>query len=357
MRRLRRSFMALSDDQRAMLQLLLERGQSYEDIGSLLGLEVDDVRARARAALTEIGGEDPDREVGLTDYLLGQADPIGRADAARHLQSDPAARDLAHRLVTHLRVLAPGAQLPDLPGERGRPQRSAPAPAPGGTEPAATGPGRAERVRGSVAGFAGSLGQQQRRLIAALIAGGALVLVVVLIATGAFGGGDGGGSGDGGTSAGGGNPNASNLTRAVLTGQNGSDASGVAVFARVRNTPVLQINVNGLESTGPGQAYVIWLYGSDARAFPLSREPLDKANLRGAAPIPAQVLQALQQGLFDSVDVSLARDAQMTAALRTARRTQQLPRYAGESVVRGPIVGPGFAGSGASDGAGPNSGG
>ena len=48
-----------------------------------------EVRARARAALTELGGADPDRNVGLTDYLLGQADPIGRADASRHLREDP----------------------------------------------------------------------------------------------------------------------------------------------------------------------------------------------------------------------------------------------------------------------------
>ena len=47
------------------------------------------MRARARAALTELVGADPDRNVGLTDYLLGQADPIGRADASRHLRERP----------------------------------------------------------------------------------------------------------------------------------------------------------------------------------------------------------------------------------------------------------------------------
>ena len=36
-----------------------------------------------RGALTALGGVDPDRNVGITDYLLGQADPIGRADAVR----------------------------------------------------------------------------------------------------------------------------------------------------------------------------------------------------------------------------------------------------------------------------------
>src|SRR5919106_4278672 len=97
--------MALTEDQRAMLQLLLERGQSYEDIGSLLGLDTDEVRARARAALTEMGGADPDRDVGLTDYLLGQADPIGRADASRHLRDDPDDLALVTTLAERLREL------------------------------------------------------------------------------------------------------------------------------------------------------------------------------------------------------------------------------------------------------------
>ncbi|KAA0271772.1 MAG: hypothetical protein EDQ89_09685, partial [Acidobacteria bacterium] len=73
--------MQLQGDQRALLQLLCERGQSYEDIAGLLGGSAEEVRNRARAALREIGGADPDADVALTDFLLGQADPIGRADA------------------------------------------------------------------------------------------------------------------------------------------------------------------------------------------------------------------------------------------------------------------------------------
>src|SRR5919109_1488856 len=114
--------MALSADQRAMLELLLERGQSYEDLASLLDLPEAEVRERARAALTELGGADPDRNVGLTDYLLGQADPIGRADASRHLRDDPADLALAGELAQKLRLVAPEAQLPRLPGEERRPR-------------------------------------------------------------------------------------------------------------------------------------------------------------------------------------------------------------------------------------------
>src|SRR5918994_2962433 len=111
--------MALTAEQRAMLQLILERGQSYADIAGVLGVGVEEVRSRARGALRDLSGTDPDAQVGLTDYLLGQADPIGRADAVRHLQSDPDANALAERLLTQLRLLAPSAELPELPPPRG----------------------------------------------------------------------------------------------------------------------------------------------------------------------------------------------------------------------------------------------
>ena len=108
-----------------MLQLLLERGQSYADLASLLGVDEAGVRARARAALTELAGADPDRNVGLTDYLLGQADPIGRADAVRHLKDDPHDLELATELTQKLRLVAPAGRAAP-PAGRGV---AAPAPA------------------------------------------------------------------------------------------------------------------------------------------------------------------------------------------------------------------------------------
>ena len=109
--------MALTPDQQATLQLLLERGQSYADLAPLLGVDEAEVRERARARSTELGGADPDRNVGLTDYLLGQADPIGRADASRHLREDADDHALAAPLTERLREMFPGAELPRLPGE------------------------------------------------------------------------------------------------------------------------------------------------------------------------------------------------------------------------------------------------
>jgi len=340
--------MPLTDDQRAMLQLLLQRGQTYDDIASLLGLDVEQVRSRARAALTEIGGEDPDRDVSLTDYLLGQADPIGRADAARQLQSDGKAHDLAERLATQLRVLAPGAELPELPNADSGAAKPAKASSP--SDAATPSPAPPRRPLG---GLATTLSKRQRQAIAGLVGGGIVILFVVLAVAGVFSGGDGDESAPSSDQQSNqASNNASGLTRAVLTPQNGSNAEGVAVFARVRNQPVLQINITNLQPTGDGEGYVIWLYRDDSQAFPLVRQAVgEDGQLRGAAPIPNQLLQALQQGLFDAIDVSLANNSQITAALRRARQSQQLPRYAGESVVRGPITGPGFPASGNGSGA------
>ena len=117
--------MPLTDDQRAMLQLILERGQSYDDLAGVLGVGVDEVRSRARAALAELGGTDPDAEVGLTDYLLGQADPIGRADAVRHLQADPESAKLASGAGRTAARSRPEAALPQLPEPRERRRKPA----------------------------------------------------------------------------------------------------------------------------------------------------------------------------------------------------------------------------------------
>ena len=169
-----------------MLQLLLERGQSYDDLASILGAESDEVRSRAREALTELAGADPDRNVALTDYLLGQADPIDRADAVRHLKDDPEDLALVTELAQKLRLVAPEAELPRLPGEdrqprpRGATRRRLPKPlqklAPAPKEPA-DGEPRAPRT---------TLTRRQTQGIVVAACAAVLVAVGVLAIAGVF---------------------------------------------------------------------------------------------------------------------------------------------------------------------------
>jgi hypothetical protein len=336
-----------------MLQLLVT-GQSYDDIAGLLGISSDEVRSRARDALREMGGADPDAQVQLSDYLLGQADPIGRADASRHLQNDSAANDLATRLVSQLRLLSPSAQLPEIPapkGARGAPPPppaaapSAPAPSPGsppapGAPAAPPAPGARRSLSDRVSqifsgsGSGGPPSKRRSQVIVGLGAGALLLVVAVLAIAGVFGGGDDDGSDQTATTPAG-DENLVITQLAPLSGDTG--ASGQAVFAQANDQPLLQINLTGLQPSGQGQLYIVWLYSSDQFAFPIARDRVaQNGNLTGAAPIPQALLGAL--GSFGCIDVSLAESKETQAALQEAAEGRTpVPRHSGESVLRGQI--------------------
>ena len=75
---------ALTDDQRAMIRLLAQREEGYEDIAALMGLSVEEVRARVKEALEELdeSGEDAARRPAAGE---------GRAAAATRLRPTPPA--------------------------------------------------------------------------------------------------------------------------------------------------------------------------------------------------------------------------------------------------------------------------
>ena len=344
-----------------MLQLLLEGGQSYDDIGSLLGIAPDEVRTRARSALGEIGGADPDAQVGLSDYLLGQADPIGRADAVRHLQNDPEANALAQRLVQNLKLLAPKAQLPEIPEPRGG--RSAPAPPPPPAAPAQTpsipqasaapptpkGPGFASRVAGFFSSIGGSSGKRRTQLLVVLTAALALVIVVIVVATS-------GGSSEGsnckgvdtaaaqqagvptiklvaaGAAADADCPPSGQITLGA-TQQAANSQNQAATFA-------LQANAVHLPPTANGERYLLWLFKSDTQSLPLGQETVDASgNLTGGVPLIAQ--QVLLLPAFDSIRISKVNS---TEAQQLGQSLQQqgkkatgVIQFVGEPVLEGSI--------------------
>jgi hypothetical protein len=322
--------MALTDEQRAMLQLLLEGGQGYDDIASLLGTTPEDVRTRSRDALREMGGADPDSQVQLSDFLLGQADPIGRADAVRHLQNDAEANALASRLVSQLRLVAPKAQLPEVPPAKGG--RGAPAPSAQGATEGAPSPSSG---RGRVSRTLSGVGSDKRsgQIVAIGIAAGLLLIVGVLAIAGVFGGGDDGEGGSGTETT----AQGDDLTIVSLSPVDGaSGGSGQAVFAQAEDQPVLQINLTGLAPTSEDDIYIVWLYNSDRAAFPLARDKVtDNGNLTGAAAIPTEIIPLL--GQFGCIDVSLASAQETQDALEQAVQGQGLPRHTGETVLRGQI--------------------
>src|SRR4051795_2447152 len=112
----------LAPDQRAVLQLLLKQGKAYVELAALLRIEPDAVRARAVAALDELGPRDgaqlaAERRGEIADYLLGQQSASERPASREFLEGSAAGRAWARVVAGELRPLA-GDTLPEIPTER-----------------------------------------------------------------------------------------------------------------------------------------------------------------------------------------------------------------------------------------------
>ncbi|MCD6015499.1 MAG: Sigma-70 region 4 type 2 [Solirubrobacterales bacterium] len=323
--------MAITPDQQATLQLLLVRGQSYADLAKLLAVDESAIRARARAALTELGGIDPDRHVGLTDYLLGQADPIGRADASRHLREHAADHALATTLGERLRELFPGAELPRLPGEPRRGRRLRRAPAARDVAPGPAAPSRGGRGSG--------LSSSQTRLLVVLGSAALLLIAVVLALTGAFNGG-----GDDDSSAASGEPTTTasaddeEIERVALRPTEGGDARGEALFGLASgDQPFVELSIDGLDPAPGGQQYVVWLMLTQRQGYPLS--PIaasQQGSFSNRFPIPSAVLPVVARVRFVEVAIAPAKEIRRVVE-RALEETSLVVDRPGRSVLRGEI--------------------
>lgn len=146
---------SLPPDQRAVLQLVLRRGRSYEDLAGLLKIAPDAVRDRAHAGVTALAGEGlaEERRGRVADYLLGQLPAAERAEAREELARSDESRAWARSAGQGLAPIA-GDALAEIPQaeDDGAPEAVTPAPeAPSpdqpatGTAPLETHPPTAER--------------------------------------------------------------------------------------------------------------------------------------------------------------------------------------------------------------------
>jgi hypothetical protein len=114
---------ALTPDQRAVLDLVLRRGRSYDDIAQLLAIDRAAVRARALAAFDAIGPEtgiSPESRALVTDYLLGQLPERVAEQTRERLAESPYDRAWARVVASQLEPLA-AQPLPEIPdGSRAR---------------------------------------------------------------------------------------------------------------------------------------------------------------------------------------------------------------------------------------------
>jgi hypothetical protein len=133
---------SLPGDQRAVLQLVLGRGRSYDQIARMLSINPDAVRERAHAALSALGPQtrvsDDDRAL-IGDYLLGQL-AEDRIPRARELLASSAPERAWARVVSSELTPLASNPLPEIPLDAGG-ARPAAAPDATGT-PGPSTPGR-----------------------------------------------------------------------------------------------------------------------------------------------------------------------------------------------------------------------
>lgn len=291
-----------------MLRLLAQREQGYDDLAALMGLSVEQVRAKVKDALAQLEAEG--------EPVPPVAPPEPEAPApVEPAASEPEASE----------------EEPPAPPRREEPPKAAPEPTPSAAAPA----GGRPRV---------SL-PRDRGVQAAIGAGLlAIVAVVVLLVVGGSGGGSGeGGSASGGSTAEGTNAAAesSGLTQAVLAPVDGGEAEGRALFGRVKKNIALQVEATGLEPSPAGSAYTIWLYKSPKLALRVGAVKVGKnGGLAVQLPIPTELLGYVANGAFDQIDISLTRNAAYAAEVARSKREKRLPEHVGTSVLRGQIEGP-----------------
>jgi hypothetical protein len=291
--------MALTDDQKAMLRLLAQREEGYEDIAALKGVSVEAVRAEVRAAVAAL------------DDDAGAAGPVAAEGAS-------------------------GLTRPDTPSSTPpAEEKSAPAPRP---QAKVRAPRSAPRWKEKL--------PRDRRRVVELVGGALVALLLILFVTGAIdiGGGD-EDSSSGGQVAGGERLSAAeeeNLTQAQLTAADGGDADGRAIFGRIGEKEVaLQVTARNLEPSADGESYSVWLYRSPKLALQVGAAKVrENGTLAARFPLPAELLAYVASGAFPQVYVSRTDDAALKRQLQQAQRKDELPSYSGETVLRGEISGP-----------------
>jgi hypothetical protein len=307
---------ALTDDQKALLRLLAQREQGYEDIGALMGLSVGQVRERVREALAALNEAEEAREPAPTPRAAEPPPPPPPPPT-------PAATE-------------PSAASQELHGQRPKPQAPRKAPRPGSAAKTA---GRFPAGRRRI-----SLPSDGRRRFE--LAGGALIVILlVLFATGLVDIGGGGGSSSS-TSSGKATTGAAGSgkkqppTQAVLSAVGNGSAEGVAIFGRSGEAVLLLVAARNLEPSPKGQAYSISLVKSPSERIPIAATEVNRSGrIAGRFQVAPEVLGLLAGG-FDQMEVSLVSNAALKAALANATKERKAPSYGGKPVLRGQVTGP-----------------
>jgi hypothetical protein len=300
---------SLPPDQRAVLELVLRRGRTYDEIAQLLSIDRAGVRQRALSALDALGPEasvPAERRALITDYLLGALPPRVTEQVRHRLGSNPTERAWARVIAAELEPIA-ARPLPEIPHEPGaprppapppeaaapeaepreRPRRGGPAAAPPVEEARAPRPRRRERRERPRRGLLGPRpplepGRQRppSRRGGRLILAAAAIIVLAIVLSLVLSGGGGKKHSTGSAST----PTTSSTPRSSTTGTSstgstsgsgakllaqinlkspsGAPAVGIAQILKTSSTRAVAILGQHLTPNTRHNAYAVWLYNS-----------------------------------------------------------------------------------------------
>jgi hypothetical protein len=348
----------LPADQRAVLELVLTRGRTYDEIAKMLSIDRAGVRERALAAFDALGPQTrvpPERRALITDYVLGQLPPKVTEDTRQRLAQSAGERAWARVLASELAPLA-SQPLPEIPGEgAAEPEpaaaesESAPDLSSRPFEPVAEPVAASEGGSTSAAARALNARPSSRRGGIILLSIGALVVVAVVVVIALVSG----GSSNKSTSTTASQPSSTSTpatsstpsttstpstpSSTTTTAANGaklvaqinltaphttSKAIGVALVLKQGTNTGIAIRAQNLPANGKHDAYAVWLYKSSKDSHILGFvNPSVGANgvLQAEAALPANAGQFTQ--------------------LLVTRETQQRPSTPGAVVLRGALKG------------------
>ena len=305
--------MALSDDQKAILRLLSQRGeQGYADLSALMGVDAVEVHRRAKAAAGELEAE------GIPAPPI-PSPPGGKADPPPTVPAEPQepAPEIVHATET----------------PRARPTPPKPALPKGSAKP----PLKKE------------LKLLENRGLWAILAGASIVVLFVVFVL--SGGDEDGGDSTTTTASSGGavaaleaaaEQGSRKVTKASLKAVDGGEATGVAIFGRVKKSLALQVAAEGLEPTDKGESYTIWLAASPDKMLPLAstNEVGEDGKLAAQVEAPVEVLAYLANETFGQIAITRTEDSRLEDTLREATKQKQAPAYTGDEVLLGDVTGP-----------------
>ena len=300
------TFDQLSAEQRAIIELVLQRGKAYEELSDLLAMPESRVRELAREALVSLApisaeGVDDEWRGQIADYVLGQQSGPESTATRGHLRRSEAARSWARSLLDSLETLY-ADELPSVP-EAERAARARRPRERGKAEPEEERPSRRELSDEAQEAV------RRRRLLAAG-AGAAVLLALILFVwpVGLLTGDDDDG-GDGGDQAAG--------AQQQQAGNRGP--GGIAVIAERGGKRQVIVQAAGLPPNKRREAYEVWLYNSPQDSRSLGAQVTDqRGTYQGAGPLPGDF------GKYQFIDVS-------------REPIDQNRAHAGQSVLRGRI--------------------